>query len=130
IGLILYAIIAQVSIGRLFLGAVVPALLLAVAMIITVALIARRRGYKSDRERRAPLKTVLKTFLHALPALGMPVLLLIGLRMGLFTPTELAALAAVYSILVGWLFYRQIKLRNIMSVFREAVVASGMVMLL
>jgi tripartite ATP-independent transporter DctM subunit len=130
IGLVLYAIIAQVSVGRLFLGAVVPAALLAVAMIITVAVIARRRGYKSDRDRRASLGVVLRALLYALPALAMPVLLIVGLRFGVFTVTELAAAMAILSLLIAMVVYRKITWRNLPQVLRESIVASGMVMLL
>ena len=130
IGLVLYALTVQESVGRLFLGSLIPALLIAVVMSITVNLVARRRGFKSDRSRRARGKEVWRAFIRALPALGMPFLLIVGLRMGMFTPTELAALAAVYSLIVGAFVYRKITFKNLPAVFREAVVASGMVMLL
>ncbi|QVQ53798.1 TRAP transporter large permease [Spiractinospora alimapuensis] len=128
IGMIIYGLVAQVSVGHLFVGGIVPGLLLAVALMITVSIIARRRGYGTSLDHRPSASEILKAGRRALPALLMPVLLIVGLRAGVFTPTELGAIAAIYTLLVGAFVYRQITVRNIGEVLRDAVFATAVVM--
>lgn len=131
IALILYGLIANVSVGRLFLGGIVPAILLALALSVAVARIAAVRGYKAERERRLPLPEIAGHFKSAALALLMPVLLLVGLRAGVFTPTELGALAAVYTIVITWLAYKEFAgIKDFLMVVREAVLSSAVIMLL
>lgn len=128
IGMIIYGLVAQESVGHLFVGGIVPGLLLAVALMITVSIIARRRGYGPSLDQRPTASEILKAGRKAFPALMMPVLLIFGLRLGVFTPTELGAIAAIYTLLVGAFIYRQINLRNIGEVLRDAVFATAVVM--
>ncbi|MGO1972251.1 MAG: TRAP transporter large permease [Propionibacteriaceae bacterium] len=128
IGMILYALVTQQSVGRLFMAGVVPGLLLAVALMITVSIIARRRGYAPSRTDRLAAKELGKAAWKAFPALLMPVLLIVGLRLGAFTPTELGAIAALYAFVVGAFVYKQLNLRNIGTVLREAVTGTATVM--
>lgn len=128
IGMILYGLVTQVSVGRLFMGGLVPGLLLAIALMITVEIISRKRGYKPSRASRPPMGEVMKAAWKAMPALMMPVLLIVGLRLGVFTPTELGAIAAIYAFLVGTFVYGQISLKNIGAVLRESVTATATVM--
>ncbi len=130
IGMIIYGLVAQVSIGQLFLGGLVPGLLLAVALMIAVRLIAARRGYGVQTQGRPPLREVGAAFRSAAWALGMPVLLLGGLRFGVFTPSELGAVAALYALFIAVVVYRDLPLKDIVSVLRDAVVATSVVMLI
>lgn len=130
IGLIIYGLLAQVSIGQLFLAGVVPGLLLALALMVTVRQIAIRRGYGTQRDRRTGLRELSRLGRAAVWALMMPVLLIVGLRVGVFTPTELGGIAAVYALFVGTVVYREIPIREVPEVLREAVVTSAVVMLI
>lgn len=130
IGLIVYGMIAQVSVGRLFLGGIVPGILLAIAMGAVVRIMSSRRGYGEVRPTRAPLKEVLTSGRRATWALLMPVLLIVGLRGGVFTPTELGAIAAVYAMAIGMFVYKGFGPRDVIDVLRESVVATAIVMLI
>ncbi len=120
IGLIIYGLLTNTSIGRLFLGGVVPAFLITGALLVTVRLIAKRRGYRPEREKRAPATEVLGRGRAALWALAMPVMLIFGLRTGWFTPTELGAIAAIYAFAVGLVIYRGIGLGDTYGLLRES----------
>lgn len=130
IGLIIYGLLTNTSIGRLFLGGIVPAFLIAAALMLTVREVAKRRGYGALRERRLPLRDIALRARHAVWALAMPLLLLFGLRIGWFTPTELGAVAATYALVVGVFVYGGFTLRETYEVAREATLTTANVMLL
>jgi tripartite ATP-independent transporter DctM subunit len=130
IGLVIYAFLAEVSVGRMFLAGIVPALLLALAMGVVVNRISVRRGYRSSHDKRLPLRVVGGRIRGAAFALLMPVFLLMGLRAGVFTPTELGAFAAVYCLCVGVLIYREIPVRALPAIFRESIEATASIMLI
>ena len=125
---ILYGVIANVSIGALFLGGVVPGLLLGAGLMVYMYLVAKKRDY--PREPKATLKEILKGAWQALPALLMPVIIMGGILGGAFTPTEAAGVVAVYAFLVGTFFYRKIKLSRIPDLLLASGLESAMVMLL
>jgi tripartite ATP-independent transporter DctM subunit len=125
---IIYGVTANVSIGALFLGGVFPGLLLGAALMVYMYFLAVRRKYPLDV--KAPLRDVLVAAGKAVPALFMPVLILGGILSGMFTPTEAAGVAVVYSTLVGVFLYRRLNLRNLPNVLLKAGLESGMVMLL
>ncbi len=106
IPMILYALMANVSVAALFLGGVLPGLLLAAALMIAVAVIAVGRDFPAEPPPPAAERPrILK---RAILALGMPVVLLGGIYSGAFTPTEAAAVAALYALLLAGLFYREL----------------------
>src|SRR5512137_1700464 len=107
IGLVLYGSIAEVSIGRLFAAGMIPGLLMTVFLMGAVALRARQKGYPHERETRASLKEIARTFADCIWAFLFPVILIVGLRFGMFTPSEAGAFACVYAIVVGAIAYRQ-----------------------
>jgi tripartite ATP-independent transporter DctM subunit len=125
---IIYGVTANVSIGALFMGGVLPGLLLGAALMIYMYYVAGKRDY--PRDAKAPLKDVVVASVKAVPALFMPVLILGGILSGMFTPTEAAGVAVVYSFLVGVFLYRRLNLKNLPDVFLKAGLESGMVMLL
>lgn len=120
IGLIIYGLLTNTSIGKLFLGGVVPALLITAVLLATVRLVAVRRGYRPMRARRLPMRDIAGRGRAALWALAMPVLLIFGLRGGWFTPTELGAIAAVYAFAVGVFIYRGLRWADIYDLMRES----------
>ena len=102
IGMILYGSIGQVSIGRLFAAGFLPAFLLWLALAAAVSITARRRGYRPERDQRPTLGEVGGALRGGLWALLFPVFLLLGLRMGVFTPSEIGAFAVVYGLVIGF----------------------------
>lgn len=121
IGLIIYGLLTDTSIGRLFMGGVVPALVITVALCLTVWLVARKRGYQPAIEEKLPAREILVKGRAAIWALAMPVMLLVGLRFGWFTPTELGAIAAAYAFFVGLFVYKGFQLRDTYSILKESV---------
>ena len=109
IGLIIYGYIADVSVGRLFIGGIVPGLLLAGSLMIVTWIIAKRRGYKPLRTEFAGMPELGRSFRDALWALSIPVFIIVGIRYGIFTPTEAGAITVLYTILVGVFAYRSLQ---------------------
>jgi tripartite ATP-independent transporter DctM subunit len=118
IPMIIYALVSDASIGYLFLGGVVPGLLLGVVFMITNATIARLRKYPV--EEAVPMREIPRIAWKAFPALMLPVILLFGIYGGVTTPTEGAAVAAAYALLVAALLYRAISLRQLYDVLRSS----------
>ncbi|MEW9033321.1 MAG: TRAP transporter large permease subunit, partial [Planifilum fimeticola] len=108
IGLILYGTIGEVSIGRLFAAGIVPGLLMALFMMVAIAVTGRRRGYQPERETASTLQEIGKTLVDCIWAFLFPVLLIVGLRFGFFTPSEAGAFAVAYAVVIGLLVYREL----------------------
>ncbi|WP_029011273.1 TRAP transporter large permease [Azospirillum halopraeferens] len=130
IGMILYGTIGQVSIGRLFAAGFVPALLLWAALALTVALTARARGYAPERTEPLPRGAVPAALRAGIWALLFPVFLLLGLRLGVFTPSEIGAFAVVYALVIGLLVYRRLGRRSILEALEGSLADVGAVMFL
>ena len=111
IPMVLYALIADTSIGYLFLGGVVPGLLMAGVMMIQVAITARVKNFPV--EKPVPLRELPRMTWHALPVLFMPIVLMYGIYGGITTPTEAAAVAAFYALIVSIVIYRSVKVRDL-----------------
>jgi C4-dicarboxylate transporter, DctM subunit len=119
IPMVLYALVADASIGYLFLGGVIPGVLMALAQMAINSWMAHRRAFPIAE--KVPLREFPRLTLEAFPALLMPVILLGGIYGGVMTPTEAAAVAAAYAYLIAALFYRSLTLRQTWT----AVVASA-----
>ena len=107
IGLILYGTIGEVSIGRLFAAGLPVGFLMMLALMVTVSISSKQRGYLPKR-KRASVKEIVMAFIDSIWAFLFPVLLIGGIRFGFFTPAEAGAFAAVYAILIGVLFYKEL----------------------
>ena len=125
---IMYGVIANVSIGALFLGGVVPGLLLALFLMAYMYYVAKKRDY--PKEKKATFTEVLVGAWKALPALLMPVIIMGGILGGAFTPTEAAGVVVIYALLVGKFVYRQLSLRRMPTILLNSGIESAMVMLL
>jgi tripartite ATP-independent transporter DctM subunit len=130
IGMILYGSIGQVSIGRLFAASIVPALMLWVALAVAVWITANARNYKPERQSRITLKELGTALRGGIWALLFPVILLFGLRAGIFTPSEIGAFAVLYAIFVGVIIYRQLKVRSFAEAMEGSLGDVGSVMFL
>lgn len=130
IGLIIYGYLADVSVGRLFIGGIVPGLLLCVALMISVHVMSKRRGYVPLRTRRANASELGRAIVDGAGALSIIAFILIGIRHGLFTPTEAGAMTVVYSTLIGVFWHRELKWSSFGPIVRETVLATSAVMLI
>ena len=130
IGFILYGTVGQVSIGRLFAAGIVPALMLWAALAFTIARTAASRGYEPERKRRPSAKELGAALWGGIWALLFPVFLLLGLRFGIFTPSEIGAFAVVYAVLVGLFAYRMLKRASLKEALEGSLVDVGAVMFL
>jgi C4-dicarboxylate transporter DctM subunit len=129
IPMIFYALIANVSVGALFLAGIVPALGSAAALMACIAIVARRRNFPA--EKPPAWRAIGPIFIRALPPLALPGILLGIIYSGVATPTEAAAIAAAYALFLALLIYRSISFRQIMDCVSETVrqtAAIGLIM--
>jgi tripartite ATP-independent transporter DctM subunit len=127
IAAVIYAFIANVSVGRILIAGVIPGILMAVAMMLVIHLRARTISY--EPMPRMPMRELGRTTFFALPALLAPVMLMAGLRAGWFTGTEVAAVAVVYALFLGVL-YRELRLPAIVEACRDTALTTGAIMLI
>lgn len=125
IPMVLYALVSDQSIGALFLAGIVPGLIMGVVLMAMNTYLAHKRGFAI--EAPVPMRELPKTTMKAFPALMMPVILLFGIYSGKTTPTEAAAVAALYALILAAGFYRAISLKSLYSVFVESARSSAAV---
>ena len=126
IPMIIFGFLTGASIGKLFAAGIVPGLLIGLSLICVASLISRHRGYGATS--RFSAKAVWGAFKGAFLALGTPVIILGGILFGIFTATESAAVAVVYALLLAMGYYRRIKTKDLLAIFREGAVTSAVVM--
>lgn len=129
IAMIIYGSIANVSIGKLFVAGIGPGLILCVALMLLVGFVSYKRGYRSPYKVDTSLKNVFHTFKGAFLPLCLPVIIIGGIRIGAFTPTEAGAVAIVYSLLLG-LIYREMTLKDVITGLKETVLTTSCIMLI
>ncbi|CAN7649961.1 TRAP transporter large permease [Acidovorax sp. Leaf78] len=128
IGFVIFGVAANVSISKLFLAGIFPGLLLALSLAFTWWWVGRRENVTPPpRATRAELKVALR---EAGWALGLPIIILVGLRMGVFTPTEAAVVAAMYALVVSMVVYRELSWRQLIVIFKTAARTSAVIMFL
>ena len=125
IPMVLYALVSKASIGALFLAGILPGLIMGAVLMIMNGYLARKRGFAL--EEPVPLKALPRRTADAFPALLMPVILLYGIYGGVTTPTEAAAVAAFYALVLAILFYRALSLRGLFQVFIDSARSSASV---
>ncbi len=127
--MILYAFVMNVSVAGMFAAGLIPGLLVSAGLMLMTSRIARRRNYPVARERASWRERGTQLRRTAL-ALASPVILLGGILSGVFTPTEAAAVAAVYALVVTLFVMRSLRVADLPGVFVEAAVQSGVILLL
>ena len=130
IGFILYGTVGQVSIGRLFAAGILPGFLLWATLAFTISVTAKQRGYKPELEKRPTAREIARASWSGIWAILFPVILLAGLRFGIFTPSEIGAFAVVYAVLVGMFAYRVLRMKSLKEALEGSLVDVGAVMFL
>jgi len=130
INLIIYALIANVSVGKMFVAGYIPGLIMMVALMITVTIISKKRGYKPSREKRATVKEVLLQLKDSIWALMLPFGVILGLRFGIFTPTEAGAVAVLITTLIGFFVYKKLKISHFIDILKDTIYGTGTVVLI
>ncbi|WP_049735805.1 TRAP transporter large permease subunit [Rhizobium ecuadorense] len=128
IPMILYALISGVSVGDLFISGIVPGLIMAASFMFVCWYISVRRGYQVQAVK-VRKRELARLALQSFPAILLPILIIVFLRFGLATPTEVSVLSVVYSLLLSILFYRDLTWKRFCENMVEAGVATGVVML-
>ncbi|WP_066923012.1 TRAP transporter large permease [Murdochiella massiliensis] len=119
IPMVIYGSLASASVGALFLGGIIPGILIGLAQMFIVHLHAKKYNYPSTT--RVPLLDVLKMMIKYLPSLITPVIIIGGVVLGLVTPTEAAAVGCVYALILGCVVFKTIKLRDLPGIFIETI---------
>lgn len=130
IGLILYGFVGNVSIGRLFLAGIVPGILMMLVLMLTTYLIAKRRKYVVANSERPTVRALALACWDAKWALLFPVALVLAIRGGLFTPSEVGAFAVVYALVIGFFAHRELTLAKVWQSFGQATSDIGLIMLI
>ncbi|MBU1175924.1 MAG: TRAP transporter large permease [Alphaproteobacteria bacterium] len=130
IGLILYGYVGNVSIGQLFLAGIIPGLMMMLALMVTAYLIARQRKYVVANTERPTFKALGIAFWQAKWAILFPIALVLTIRGGIFTPSEVGAFAVVYAVVVGFLAHRELNWEKLTRAFGHAVSDIGLIMLI
>lgn len=127
--MVIYASITGESVARLFLGGIVPGLIITVALMIVAYIISVRRGYKPKNQKMAPMREILKSFLQTFPALMLPVIIIAGILTGIFTATEAGAIAVAYAAILGFAS-KELKLAHIKDILIKSAKSTTNVLLL
>ncbi|SMP39077.1 TRAP transporter, DctM subunit [Sphaerochaeta associata] len=119
IPLVIYAMLSSTSVGALFMGGMVPGVLLAIALMIYVAIVSKKRNY--PRGEKIVLKTFISATVKAIPALLTPVILLVGIYTGVMTPTEAGAIAGLYAIIISVFAYKALGFKDLLNVVKDSI---------
>ena len=130
IGLILYGYVGNVSVGRLFLAGIIPGLMMMAGLMVTVYLIARRRGYVVANSEKPTLRSLGAAAWDAKWALLFPVALVLAIRGGVFIPSEVGAFAVIYAVVIGALLHRDLSWAKFIKACGDTISDVGMIMII
>ena len=129
IAMIVYGSIANVSIGNLFIAGIGPGLLLCVTMMLLVSIISHKRNYKPLRTERMKASDFMRALKEAALPLCLPIIIIGGIRLGIFTPTEAGTVAIVYSLLLG-VIYHELTMDSFIKGMKETIITTSGIMLI
>lgn len=128
IPMVVYGLIAHLSVGKLFVAGAVPGIIMGGYLMAVSVILSYRRNYPSSR--RATLKDIFRITINAFPAVVMPLIILGGIVSGIVTPTEAGVIAVIYGLLAGVFLYKQLKIRDLPHIFGDAMVNSGGILII
>jgi len=132
LGLILYGFVGGVSIGKLFMGGFIPGILMMIVLMTTVHFTSKARGFDipDPNTPKATKAEIISELKKSIWALIFPIILIVGIRMGVMTPTESGAFAVVYSIIVGIFVYKELTLEGFILSLKDSVIDNGGIILI
>ena len=130
IALVLYGFISGTSIGKLFLAGILPGIFISIILMITVRFMSVKKKYAPSRNKKANIKEIIHSFREAIFGLLIPIIIVGGIRFGIFTPTEAGAIAVAYSLFVGFIIHKELKLKTIPIIINESVIATSVILLI
>lgn len=128
ITMVLYGVIAGVSIGKLFLAGIIPGLMMCIVLMALEFAISKKRGYRGDEP--SSLKQIFKAFKKSILALLMPLIILGGIYGGIFTPTEAAVVAVVYGLIIGLFVYKELNIKRVMDILLKSGKSTSVILYL
>lgn len=130
VAMIIYGVICSVSITDLFLGGIIPGVMIAAGLVFYTRRVSKKKGYGQHSREEMEIVSFRKSFREAVWALFVPVIILGGIYGGIFTPTEAAIVACDYALIVGVFVYKEIKFKDLPKVFKRTAMTTGTIMLL
>lgn len=125
--MIIFAMIASESVGRLFMGGFIPGVLMGLSLMVLVYIISKKRNYPKS-PKRAPLSEIVASFKRAFPALLTPIIIIGGMASGIFTPTEAGVVAVLYAYFLGFFVYRTLKLSDLFPMFLRTAWTTSLIL--
>lgn len=127
--MIVYAMVSGASVGKLFIAGLIPGILIGLTQLVTVFYISRKKGYHPKKE---PIdkKDLIYTLLNGIPALAMPVVIVLFVSFGICTASESAGIAVFYSLIIGKFVYKELTLKNIIVALRKTLISSSSIMII
>lgn len=129
IAMIIYGTVAQVSIGKLFVSGLAIGAICCIAMMLLVRFLSIKKGYAPMRTEKLPRKEFWLTVVRALPPLALPVVIIGGIRLGFFTPTEAGAVSIIYALILA-VVYKEMNFQQFLQAVREAVLSTSQILVI
>lgn len=130
IALVLYGFISGTSIGKLFLAGIIPGIFLSLCLMFTVRFMTIRKKYEPSRTRKATGKEIFTSLVDAFFGLLIPIIIVGGIRFGIFTPTEAGAIAVAYSLFIGFFVHKNLSLKTIPIIINESIIATSVILMI
>jgi tripartite ATP-independent transporter DctM subunit len=130
IALVLYGFISGTSIGKLFLAGIIPGIFLSLCLMFTVRFMAIRKKYEPSRTHKASSKEIFTALIDAFFGLLIPIIIVGGIRFGIFTPTEAGAIAVAYSLFIGFFVHKELSLKTIPIIINESLIATSVILMI
>jgi tripartite ATP-independent transporter DctM subunit len=130
VGLILYGVTGEVSVGKLFIAGIIPGIIMMGALMFTAGVIAKKRNYPVERASPSTLKEVWTSLVDSIWALIFPLILIIGIRFGIFTASEAGAFAVVYAFVIGKYVYKELTMKKFFEVLKTTIADNGVILLI